>query len=133
MAVRPEVEEMLALYEGEHYAEALAKVDEFLVSFPNAARPWRFKAECLMKLDRFDEAIVCLDKLVSLGGAPAEGSELLRAVCHYNSFRYDEARLILATVASAPDQTPEIMSQVEHLMGLMGGTPATAPGAEKPS
>jgi tetratricopeptide (TPR) repeat protein len=127
MANPPQIQEMVRLLGEERYAEALAKVDELLVGQPGLAMAWRFKSECLMKLQRYEEAIPCLEKCEALGGRAGEDAAIKRATAEWNAGRPAEAR---ATLEAVVDNEGAKYSEdtVEIAKALRSAMEAKAPG-----
>ena len=67
------------------FHRALARSERFVLLAPREAWSWRFKAECLLSLDRAAEAATCFDRALTFGGPGTEDTALWKAIAQHRA------------------------------------------------
>ena len=83
-----------AFLEG-RFTEALETSESLIDKMPQEAWSWRFKGECLLFLQRFDDAADCFRKAMELGAYGTEDTFLWRALALQGAGHPNEARAVL--------------------------------------
>lgn len=77
------------------FGEALATSESLIHKMPREAWSWRFKGECLLFLQRFDDAAECFRHAMELGACGTEDTFLWRALALQAAGQPDAARQVL--------------------------------------
>ena len=115
----PEIQEMVALFDAEKFAEALEKVEAFLPANQDLAMAWYFKAECLSKLSRYAEAIPCYEKVIAGGGKRRGDALLAKGLAEWNSGARETGVATLDSVLDDAALGEDVRDRASKLLGIM--------------
>ena len=90
-----------------NFERALERSERFVTLVPNEAWAWRFKGECLFSLGRYEEASLCFQKALDLGGIGTQDTFLWQAIALERTGDLDRARHTLQTALAACPEVPE--------------------------
>lgn len=89
-----------------NFERALERSERFVMLVPNEAWAWRFKGECLFSLGRYEDASLCFQKALDLGGIGTEDTFLWQAIAQERTGNLDAARDTLESALADSDEVP---------------------------
>ena len=110
----PNIETALAYFRRGDFPKALECADKIIASSPEVALSWRFKAECLGELERYDQAVDCYRKALELGGPGTEDLLNNIALMQFCAGNKSAALATLAAVIQS-DAPAEIKQQAQEM------------------
>ena len=98
-----------------NFERALERSERFVLLVPQEAWAWRFKGECLFSLGRYEEASLCFQKALDLGGIGTQDTFLWQAIALERTGDLDAARDTLETALAGSDEVPlELLQKAKH-------------------
>ena len=101
LATRPDLIQVrfflgLALYQSGQFAGARTELGKVLAAQPGEARALHLDALCLLKLDRLDEGVRLLERVLAAPGAPNTQAAVTLATAYISLGELDKAEALLA-------------------------------------
>lgn len=101
------------------YTEALESSERFVSQKPGEAWSWRFRGECFLFLQRFEDAAACFEKAMSLGAGGTEDTFLWKALAMHNAGEPEAARSILESFLEDEANHPELASKARIALDVI--------------
>lgn len=95
------------------FGEALESSERLVSQQPREAWSWRFRGECFLFLQRFEDANLCFEKAMSLGAGGTEDTFLWQALALHHSGDPDGARSILESFLAKEPPLAEVSCRGE--------------------
>jgi len=122
-AADDDMNQAIRLYRKGSFQEALAIADRLIAGGPGIALSWRFRGECLVSLQRYEEAVASFDRAGELGGPGTDDVFLWSSLALHNSGKREEAKARLRDALASPALTPELRARTESALKTLEGSP----------
>ena len=110
-----------AFVEG-RFGEALESSNRLITEMPREAWFWRFRGECFLFLQRFDDAAECFEQAMSLGASGGtEDTFLWQALALQQAGREAEARSLLMSYLDGSPHRPELALKARTALASCAG------------
>lgn len=108
-----DMSEAVRLFRQGSFTEALAISDRLIALGPTIALSWRFRGECLVALQRHDEAVDAFDKASGLGGPGTDDLFLWSSLALHNGGKPEQAKERLREALASTQLTPELRARTQ--------------------
>jgi tetratricopeptide (TPR) repeat protein len=109
----------MGYFNSNQFEFALECINKILSTENAEAIHHRFKAETLVELERYSEAMTSIDITINLGGPAADEMFLLKSLCLHNIGRTEEALIIVEKGIKESTDNIELLNKCIHAKNLI--------------
>ena len=99
------------------FGEALETSESLIDKMPREAWSWRFKGECLLFLQRYEDAAECFQKAMELGAYGTEDTFLWQAMALQNAGEPEKAKAVLESFLAQDGGLPDLTHKAQSSLG----------------